>query len=218
MIKSLNLKLAVVICLLAITACSSDDGEYDPYHDWQERNEVWYELIADSARTAINAAKAQYGTAWEDHCRWRMYKTLTEAPNRQSETLTDSVCVYILSNGTGDVSPAYTDSIRVHFRATLMPTIDAEGNTENTVFAQTYYGPFDPTKAAPAKYGLGGLIAGFSTAVQYMVKGDDWIVYIPSDLGYGATATTQVPAYSTLRYRINLAEIYETGDEVPDWQ
>ncbi len=210
--------LGWIICLMVFSSCSKDSEAYDPYHDWQTRNEEWFAMVADSARTAISMAKEQYGATWEDHCQWRMFKTLTMDQDRQSGNISDSICVFILNRGTGHVSPAFTDSIRVNFRATIMPTVDEYGNTINTVFAQTYYGQFDPTKALPAKYAVGSMVTGISTAVQYMVVGDDWIVYVPADLGYGATATTTIPAYSTLRYRINLANIYSTGKTVPDWQ
>jgi hypothetical protein len=44
----------------------------------------------------------------------------------------------------------------------------------------------------------------FYTAVQQMTDGDLWKVYIPNKLGYGASGSTGVPAYSTLVFDINL--------------
>ena len=48
---------------------------------------------------------------------------------------------------------------------------------------------------------------GFGTALQYMVPGDDWMVYIPSELAYGSTASSAIPAYSTLLFRIHMVGI-----------
>ena len=63
-----------VFCFLcALTSCSENE-EIDPYDNWEARNTTWFKQVADTARTAINAARAQYGDNWEEHCHWRMYK------------------------------------------------------------------------------------------------------------------------------------------------
>ena len=59
---------------------------------------------------------------------------------------------------------------------------------------------------------------GFGTALQYMVKGDDWLVYIPSELAYGEKDSEAIPAYSTLLFRIHLMGVYESGTGVPEWK
>ena len=51
-----------------------------------------------------------------------------------------------------------------------------------------------------------------------MVEGDDWMVYIPQQLAYGATVKGTIPAYSTLRFRIQLVAIYPLGTKIPDWK
>ncbi|MBQ7572078.1 MAG: FKBP-type peptidyl-prolyl cis-trans isomerase [Bacteroidaceae bacterium] len=209
--------LAVVVGVMA-AGCSSDTEDYDPYYDWEQRNAAWYEQIADSARTAIAAARAEWGEAWADHCSWRMYKSLLKSQERQSGILADSICVRIITRGTGTVSPHYDDSVRVSFRGWLMPTTDARGNTFETVFTQTYYGDFDPQLAAPNLAPPSAYNDGFATAVQYMVTGDDWMVYIPQQLFYGAELTGNVQPYSTVRMRIHLAAIYPRGTTVPEWK
>jgi FKBP-type peptidyl-prolyl cis-trans isomerase FklB len=44
-----------------------------------------------------------------------------------------------------------------------------------------------------------------------MVKGDVWRVYVPSELGYGATDQSAVPAHSTLVFDINLVDFSKMG-------
>ena len=56
------------------------------------------------------------------------------------------------------------------------------------------------------------------TAVQYMVKGDDWMVYIPEQLAYGSTASDAIPAYSTLLYRIRIELVHKSGMGMPGWR
>ena len=203
---------------MLLVSCTSDSEDYDPYHDWQRRNETWYEQIADSARTAIRAARLTYGSEWEKHCAWRMYKALTKSPTYDSGLTVDSICVHIISRGQGTVHPLSTDSVRCNYRGWLMPTIDANGAVEERVFDQTYYGSYSPVTAYPHKFGVGGVVSGFSTALQNMVVGDDWHLYIPYQLGYDQSIKTEIPAYSTLHFRVQLMGIYPIGTEVPAWK
>ena len=68
----------------------------------------------------------------------------------------------------------------------LMPTPSEQGTLQETTFTQTYYGDYNPATAAPQLAAVGGFKDGFSTALQYMVAGDDWMVYIPQELFYGS--------------------------------
>jgi FKBP-type peptidyl-prolyl cis-trans isomerase FklB len=203
--------------LLFCLSCSSENEVYDAYANWPVRNAVWYAQIADSARTAINEAKTLYGDAWEDHCDWRMMKALTKSPIYQSGLTSDSVCAHIIYRGTGDRAPLVTDSVRVSFRGWLMPIQNELGQQQEIVFTQTYYGDYDAATTAPQKASVSSFAAGFSTALQYMVEGDDWMVYIPSSLFYGATANGIIPAYSAVRFRLQLMGVYPQGQVVPEW-
>lgn len=196
----------------AFTACSDEEEVWNPYYDWQARNAHWYETIADSARTAIAQARRQHGDDWEAHCDWRMLKTYMKSTSVQGP-LTDSVCVHILSRGDGTKSPAYTDSVKLNFRGWIMATeyqnAQGELETSQSVFSQTYYGSFNPNTATPQQMAVSSTVEGFSTALQYMVAGDDWLVYIPQEMAYGNQASSAIPAYSTLVFRINVTDVIE---------
>lgn len=220
-----------LVCLslfisLFIASCSEDEAAYDPYANWQVRNEAWYRSVADSARTAIAEARAQWGDAWEDHCQWRMFKTLYQAQDYNTGKLTDSVCVRIETRGTGTYSPAWTDTVRISFRGWMMPAtyrLYNENNVEvdsvmQEIFSQTYFGPYDKETAAPQLSAVTPFVEGFNTALQYMVKGDDWNVYIPHQLAYGSSDNGTIKAYSTLLFRIQLVDVYPCGSGVPDWK
>ncbi len=208
------------------TSCSESDDTWNPYFDWKTRNEQWFAEITDSARTAIAEAQALYGDEWEDYCDWRRYKTLLKAQDYDTGNAADSICVHILARGEGEVSPTWTDTVRVNYRAWLMPTTYHIYNDDNVevdsvmqeVISQSYYGPFDEETAAPQLASLGSFIEGFSTALQYMVEGDDWNVYIPQELAYGSFENTSVPAYSTLLFRVNLVAVYPANSGVPSWK
>jgi FKBP-type peptidyl-prolyl cis-trans isomerase FklB len=211
---------------LVFVSCSEQSNEWDPYYSWESRNALWFEEVADSARTAIAEAKAQYGEEWEDHCQWRMIKSLQRSSDVQGP-VTDSIICKIVPAQPGTVKGTkpvnYTDYVQLHYRAWLMPSeyISEDNVTMEErmlVFSQSYYGDFNPAISVPVTMSVANLIEGFQTALQNMVEGDEWYVYIPQQLGYGDEPSSAVPAYSTLLYLIKLVGIYEQEDDVPDWK
>lgn len=220
--------LAGLVCLVSLffVSCSEKSSEWNPFYSWESRNSVWFQEVADSARTAIAAAKAQYGDDWEAHCQWRMFKSLQRSAEVQGP-LTDSIVCKIVPPRPGQVkgtrSPNYTDYVQVHYRAWLMPSeyVSEDNVTKEErmlIFSQTYYGDFNPATAVPLTMSVENLVEGFQTAMQYMVEGDEWYVYIPQQLGYKDENTNAVPANSTLLYLISLVGIYEDEDDVPEWK
>ena len=201
--------------LFAFAACEEQNDTWDPYYNWETRNVAWFEQVADTARTSIAKAKATYGKQWEDHCDWRMYKSYMKSADVKGP-LTDSICVRILKRGTGNYSPCYTDTIKINFRGWLMSTeYENEKNEKKAsqaIFTQSYYGPYNPLTAAPQTILVkSSPVEGFCTALQYMVEGDDWMVYIPQNMAYGAEESSTIPSYSTLLFRVSLTEVCESG-------
>jgi FKBP-type peptidyl-prolyl cis-trans isomerase FklB len=197
-------------------------SEYDPYEDWKARNAAWFEDTVQVARQAIADAKITYGEEWENHCDWRMYKSLWRT-STSNGPVTDSICVRIINRGA-DIedkgSPASNDSVYISLRGWLMPTINFTGNGEEMglvqdVFTTSYYGEYDPAKAAPQLMSISSLVEGFSTALQYMVEDDDWMIFIPQTLAYGASSQGTVKEYSTLQFRVHLVKWYESGTGIP---
>ncbi len=225
-LKLLFPALGVGLLISLFASCSEENDEWDPYYDWQTRNAAWFQAVTDSATVAMAQAKAQWGSAWENHCDWRQYKTLYQPQDYNTGQATDSICVRIVTRGTGSYSPTWSDSVRISFRGWLMPTTYRIYNDDNLmvdslmqeVFTQTYIGPFDAQTAAPQLSGVNPFVQGFSTALQYMVEGDDWYVYVPSTLAYGETANGSIPANSTLVWRIHLTGVYPANSVVPDWK
>ena len=222
-----TLILAFAACVTFVS-CEETDNTYDPYENWQARNAEWWESIVSDSRTAINEAKAQWGEQWEEHCQWRMFRTLYKVQD-DAGTILDSICVQDLGNDlTGDElqasiekgSPTHSDSVRVSFRGFLMPTLNYTGHGSEMaivqeVFSTSYYGEYNPSTATPVLMSVDGLVDGFKTALQYMKEGDHWMIYIPYRLGYNTTAQGTIPAYSTLQFEVHFAKWYEAGSHVP---
>jgi len=75
----------------------------------------------------------------------------------------------VLKQGTG-ATPGLTDTVRCHYRGTLI---------DGTEFDSSYGGE-------PAAFPVDGVIAGWTEALQKMKVGDKWQLVVPSDLAYGA--------------------------------
>ena len=210
-------KLLLLLPLLLLASCKNSEENYDSHHDWKERNAQWFAEVYDAAHSEIAAAKAQHGNSWEEHCNWRIYKTLLKSQDVQGAS-TDYIVCKINQRGVGDFSPAYTDSVRLYYRAWIMDENYPVSKTNMTVFSQSYYGDFDRTTAAPIAMPVTSTVEGFMTAIQYMVKGDEWDVYIPQQLAYKETESEAVPAYSTLLYRIRIELVHKSGEGMSEWR
>ncbi|MBQ4228954.1 MAG: FKBP-type peptidyl-prolyl cis-trans isomerase [Bacteroidaceae bacterium] len=210
-------KLLLLLPLLLLASCKNSEENYDSHHDWKERNAQWFAEVYDAAQAEIAAAKAQHGNSWEEHCNWRIYKTLLKSQDVQGAS-TDYIVCKINQRGVGDFSPAYTDSVRLYYRAWIMDENYPVSKTNMTVFSQSYYGDFDRTTAAPIAMPVTSTVEGFMTAIQYMVKGDEWDVYIPQQLAYKETESEAVPAYSTLLYRIRIELVHKSGEGMSEWR
>jgi FKBP-type peptidyl-prolyl cis-trans isomerase len=62
-------------------------------------------------------------------------------------------------------------------------------------------------RGEPLVGGVGDFVPGFSEALKLMRPGDEWIVWIPPALGYGAEAKGPIPANSVLRFRLALHSV-----------
>lgn len=215
----LKVLLLPALSLLLLASCKDSDQSYDPHHDWKERNAQWFAEVYDEAMAEISAAKSQYpeGNEWEEHCDWRVFRTLMKSPEVQGPS-TDYIVCKINERGDGDWSPAFTDSVRLYYRGWIMDENYPESKTNLTVFSQTYYGDFDETTAAPLAMPVLSTVEGFQTAIQYMVKGDDWNVYIPQQLAYKNESSDAIPAYSTLLYHLRIELVHKSGTGMPGWR
>lgn len=63
-------------------------------------------------------------------------------------------------------------------------------------------------RGQPATFPVGGVIAGWTEALQLMVPGDKWKLYIPFDLAYGERGAGQdIPPFAALIFDIELISV-----------
>jgi FKBP-type peptidyl-prolyl cis-trans isomerase FkpA len=97
---------------------------------------------------------------------------------------------YVVTNpGDTTLRPTVCSSIRVSYTGRL---------TNNQQFDASNY----------AVLNLNGLVLGWQEGLPHIGKGGSIILYLPPSLGYGATATTSVPANSVLVFWIDLLDVF----------
>lgn len=126
---------------------------------------------------------------------------------------------YIETNRQWLQARANVEGIRVLERGVLYKVIQSgDAGTPhplcNSVVTVHYSGRtingkvFDSSRGgvAPA-FRLSDLIEGWVIALQHMVVGDKWEIYIPAELGYGRYSQPGIPGGSTLIFDIELLGI-----------
>ncbi|MFC7377218.1 FKBP-type peptidyl-prolyl cis-trans isomerase [Brevundimonas sp. GCM10030266] len=115
------------------------------------------------------------------------------------QTLPGGIQYKVVRSGPpGGESPDGNDLVRVDYEGSL---------TDGTVFDSSY------ERGQPAVFTLDSVIPGWSEAVQQMKVGDEWIVFVPADKGYGERSSPEIPANSVLVFRLKLLDLARTpGD------
>lgn len=120
---------------------------------------------------------------------------LTENAKRDSVVVLDSGLQYeVLSAGDeNSAKPGLKSKVRTHYHGTFI-----DGN----VFDSSY------DRGQPAEFPVGGVIAGWTEALQLMNVGAKWKLHVPYDLAYGAQGSPGgIPPYSTLVFDVELLDI-----------
>lgn len=182
------------ICCLFTSSCSESDDKVDEYANWKARNEAFFATLEDSLKNAPD--------------QWMKIKSYSLDQTTEGKA-SDYIYAKLISEGEGTDSPMYTDSVRVSYQGRLIPTAS---NPQGLVFDGTVYGNYDIRTNATTKFLLSSLVTGWITALQHMHRGDYWRIYVPSDLGYGSSATSSIPAYSVLIFDLTLVDFSPVGE------
>lgn len=119
---------------------------------------------------------------------------LEENAARDGVTVTESGLQYeVIEAGDGPTAGP-EDQVLLHYRGTL---------TDGTEFDTSYGGD-------PVAFQVGGVIPGFSEALQMIPMGSTWRIWIPSELAYGqAGAGEAIGPNEVLIFEIEAFEIVE---------
>ncbi len=109
-------------------------------------------------------------------------------------TLPSGLQYKILTPGTGP-KPTATDTVSCNYRGTLI---------NGTEFDSSY------KRGQPTKFPVGGVIKGWTEALQLMPVGSKWQLVIPPDLAYGDRgAGPDIGPGATLVFEVELLSIQE---------
>lgn len=98
----------------------------------------------------------------------------------------------IIEKGTGGGTVGPRSIVTCHYKGSLI---------SGKVFDNSF------TRSCPEAFRVNELISGFQIALVNMSIGDHWIVYIPSNMGYGPKTSGPIPGNSTLIFEIKLISI-----------
>lgn len=141
----------------------------------------YIQLVAQEKQKLAEAAKAA-GEAF-----------LAKNREREGVIELDSGLQYKeLVKGNGE-SPTSTDTVRVHYRGTLL---------DGEEFDSSY------KRNQPAEFPVSNVIAGWQEALVMMSVGSKWQLWIPAELAYGGSGTgAKIGPNETLQFEVELLEI-----------
>lgn len=118
---------------------------------------------------------------------------LVENAKRDEVTVTESGLQYeVLATGEGE-KPTAESTVRTHYHGTF---------TNGEVFDSSV------DRGQPAEFPVGGVIAGWTEALQMMTEGSKWRLYVPYNLAYGERGSQgTIPPYATLIFEVELLAI-----------
>ena len=90
------------------------------------------------------------------------------------------------------LKPQLHDEVKVNYEGKLL---------SGKVFDSSYQ------RGVPAALPLDGLIPAWVEALQLMRPGDEWILYVPPELGYGPEDKGEIPPNSVMIFRIELIDV-----------
>ncbi|MFN3521259.1 MAG: FKBP-type peptidyl-prolyl cis-trans isomerase [Phenylobacterium sp.] len=100
----------------------------------------------------------------------------------------------VRSGPPGGMRPQETDEVKVHYEGKFV---------DGKVFDSSY------ERGLPAAMPLKALIPAWVEALQLMRPGDEWMLYVPPELGYGEQGAGggEIPPNSVLIFRIELIDV-----------
>jgi len=118
-------------------------------------------------------------------------------------TLPSGLQYKVLRTGTGDSHPKPSTSCECHYEGRTAQEWPS-GETFDSSYARG-----SPTSFAPNQ-----VIKGWTEAMQLMVEGDKWEMYIPSELGYGDGGSgAKIKGGDVLVFTMEIIKI--NGEKVP---
>jgi FKBP-type peptidyl-prolyl cis-trans isomerase FklB len=105
------------------------------------------------------------------------------------QTLPSGLQYKVVTSGPAGPSPKEGDAIKVHYEGKLI---------NGTVFDSSF------ARDKPLLMPLANLVPAWMEALPKMHVGDEWMLYVPPELGYGPQGSGPIPPNSVLIFKIQL--------------
>ncbi|WP_436414760.1 FKBP-type peptidyl-prolyl cis-trans isomerase [Petrimonas sp.] len=176
-----KLSLLLSVCVLLLLAGCEKTETFDTR--WKDSNEAQFAKIERDAGYTKLESQSKNGHI--------MYKEITDSKSGIKPTFEKTVKVLYTGWYKNDWTreDTYTNS-------------DGNRITNKIIFDSTADRNDIPSKLSPRS-----VVDGFATALQHMEVGDKWEVWIPWQLGYGASGRGDIKGYTTMVFEIEMIEI-----------
>jgi FKBP-type peptidyl-prolyl cis-trans isomerase len=105
----------------------------------------------------------------------------------------------VIKEGDGAI-PKKEDNVKCHYTGTLIDGTKFDSSVD---------------RGQPAEFPVGGVIPGWTEALQMMKVGSKYKLFIPADLAYGPSGRPGIPANSALIFEVELLEIVKATGAAP---
>jgi FKBP-type peptidyl-prolyl cis-trans isomerase len=105
------------------------------------------------------------------------------------QTLPSGLQYKVVASGPAGPSPKADDMIKVHYEGAL---------TNGQVFDSSF------ARNKPLLMPLANLVPAWMEALPRMHVGDEWMLYVPPELGYGPQGQGPIPPNAVLIFRVKL--------------
>jgi FKBP-type peptidyl-prolyl cis-trans isomerase FklB len=114
-------------------------------------------------------------------------------------TLPDGLQYKIITEGSGE-TPGPDDIVSVNYSGTFI---------DGKEFDSSY------KRGHPAQFRVGGVIHGWTEALEKMKVGSKWKLFIPSELAYGEQGNSVIPPNATLIFDVELLDAKPSPPAAP---
>lgn len=101
----------------------------------------------------------------------------------------------VIKEGEG-ATPKKEDTVKCHYTGTLIDGTKFDSSVD---------------RGQPAEFPVGGVIPGWTEALQMMKVGSKYKLFIPPELAYGPAGRPGIPPNSALVFEVELLEIVKAG-------
>jgi FKBP-type peptidyl-prolyl cis-trans isomerase FklB len=149
-------------------------------------------LTAEQANMILNGYLTQLGEKKAVLNLVEGQKFLAENAKKEGiVTLPSGLQYKVVKEGEG-TSPADTSMVTVHYTGTFI---------DGKVFDSSI------ERGEPVQFPVNGVIPGWTEALQLMKPGANWMLYIPSQLGYGENSPRGIEPNSVLIFDVQLISV-----------